>query len=797
MKKNYLLLLLWLVLGHLFAQKVVVSDAHTGRPISNVFVFSQCKSALTDANGVFDITDFCEDSTITFQHASYILQTLQLNHIKADSILHVLLIPDIFNIEEVVVSASKWNEEHREVPLVIDKIMAQKARIYSPQTSADLLSTNSKVFVQKSQLGGGSPMIRGFSANRVLLVVDGVRLNNAIYRGGNLQNVLSIDVNSVDNVEVIFGPGSVMYGSDALGGVMSYSTLHPEFTDSLVKTKTNALMRYSSANNEKTGSVSIKVMSKKWASVTSLSNSYFSDLRMGSVGHPSYDRKYYVLNNDKRDSVFNNNDRNIQLGSAYSQYNILQKIAYKPNENWQFDYNFYYSQSSDVPRYDRLIQIKKDLPKYADWYYGPQKWLMNSLIISNHKHNLMYDELKATLAYQNYQESRHKRKLYKDILNQQLEEVNMASANIDFYKKVGASNTIYYGAEALFNLVSSKANNLNIYDNTQTEAASRYPDGSKYYSASAYLTDKYYMTEKWIVNAGLRINYSSVFSEFSKEFYDFPYENANNQNSALSGNMGLVYLPNLTSKISINLSSGFRAPNVDDLAKVFDSGMGTIVVPNPDLKPEQVYNIDLTFEKHLWKKLHVLINGFYSYLDNAMVVADYNFIGQDSIMYDGEMSKVMAVTNKNFAKIYGAQIGLDWNFYKNFIFKTSANYTKGYDNQGFAIRHVAPFFGSTHIVYDNSKLIVDAYANYNGSIVYEDLAQTERQKTHIYETDKNGHPYAPEWQTFNLKFSYRINAIFSVTAGVENILDVRYRPYSSGIAAPGRNFIISLRLSSF
>ncbi len=797
MKKHYLLLLLWLGLVNVYAQKVIVKDAQTGNSISNVFVFSQCKSALTDIDGTFDITGFCEDSTITFQHASYILQTLKVNNIKSDTTLEVLLIPDIFNIQEVVVAASKWNEEHREVPLVIDKIMAQKARIYSPQTSADLLSANSKVFVQKSQLGGGSPMIRGFSANRVLLVVDGVRLNNAIYRGGNLQNVLSIDVNSVDNVEVIFGPGSVMYGSDALGGVMSYSTLHPEFSDSLVKTKTNAMMRYSSANNEKTGSASLKILSKKWSSVTSLSNSYFGDLRMGSVGHPSYDRQFYVLNNGKQDSVVNNRDRNIQVGSAYSQFNILQKVAYKPNRNWQLDYNFYYSQASDVPRYDRLIQIKNNMPKYANWYYGPQKWLMNSLIVSNHKHNILYDELKATIAYQNYQESRHKRKLNKDILNQQLEEVNMASVNIDLYKRVGCSNTIYYGVEGLFNLVGSNANNLNIYDNTKTDAPSRYPDGSKYYSGSAYLTDKYYISEKWIANAGIRMNYSSVFAEFSKVYHNFPYENANNQNTALSGNMGLVLLPNMTSKISINLSSGFRAPNVDDLAKVFDSGMGTIVVPNPDLKPEQVYNIDLTFEKHLWKKFHILINGFYSYLDKAMVVSDYSFAGQDSIIYDDEMSKVLAVTNKDFAKIYGVQAGVDWRFYKNFIFKTSANYTKGHDSQGYAIRHVAPFFGSTHIIYDNSKLIVDVYSNYNGRIVYDDLAQTERVKTHIYEEDKNGLPYAPEWQTYNLKFSYRINSIFSVTTGIENIFDVRYRPYSSGIAAPGRNFIISLRLSSF
>jgi len=797
MEKNAIILLLLLSFTQVFSQKLLVKDVQTLEPIANVYVFSQCKSALTHSNGMVDLSGFCLDSTITLQHASYIHQTLKLNQIYPDSVIEVLLIPDIYNIEEVIVAASKWNQELREVPMVVDKISTKEARLYSPQTSADLLSVNSKVFVQKSQLGGGSPMIRGFSANRVLLVVDGVRLNNAIYRGGNLQNVLNIDVNTVDNVEVVFGPGSVIYGSDALGGVMSYSTLKTEFSSDSLRVKGSGLMRFSSANQERTGSAVIKLSSKKWASVSSASNSYFNDLRMGSKGHSSYDRSFFVINDGERDTVMANNDKNMQRGSAYSQYNFLQKISFKPNSYWQFDYNFYYSKLSDVPRYDRLIQTKNGQPKYADWHYGPQEWLMNSLNLLHQKQTFFYDKAKLIIAYQNYKESRHKRKLNNSILNRQYEMVDVASANLDFYKKIKANNTIYYGLEGLFNKVTSTANNQDIYTGVQQETATRYPNGSEYSSAALYVTDKDYLTEKLILNAGIRLNYTSVYAKFDTTFYKFPYQNANNLNTALSGSLGLVYLPNLTSKISINLSSGFRAPNVDDLAKVFDSGMGTVVVPNPNLQPEYVYNIDLSYEKRLWEKLHFLINGFYSYLDNAMVISDFTFNSQDSILYDGSMAKVEALTNKDYAHIYGTQISLDWHFYKNMIVETSANYTKGYDNEGLALRHVAPFFGSTHLIFNNSILIIDLYTNYNGEIAYEDLSQTEREKTHIYEQNKDGLPYSPSWQTFNLQLSYRLNSVFYLTAGVENILDTRYRPYSSGIAAPGRNFILSLRISAF
>ena len=92
-----------------------------------------------------------------------------------------------------------------------------------------MLAQTGEVFVQKSQMGGGSPVIRGFEANKVLIVVDGVRLNNAIYRSGHLQNVITLEPSELESAEIVFGPGSVIYGSDALGGVMDFHTREPRF----------------------------------------------------------------------------------------------------------------------------------------------------------------------------------------------------------------------------------------------------------------------------------------------------------------------------------------------------------------------------------------------------------------------------------------------------------------------------------------------------------------------------------------------------------------------------------------
>ena len=151
---------------------------------------------------------------------------------------------DIFDASEVVISASRWDEQARTVSREITKVTPLEIQRRNPPTTADALAQTGVVHVQKSQLGGGSPMLRGFAANAVLMVVDGVRINNAIYRGGNLQNVINVDAASLDGLEVLFGPGSVQYGSDALGGVMNFRTRQPFFADDDKRTRCSVGQRW-------------------------------------------------------------------------------------------------------------------------------------------------------------------------------------------------------------------------------------------------------------------------------------------------------------------------------------------------------------------------------------------------------------------------------------------------------------------------------------------------------------------------------------------------------------------------
>ncbi|MDX1701073.1 MAG: TonB-dependent receptor plug domain-containing protein, partial [Melioribacteraceae bacterium] len=187
---------------------------------------SKSKSIVTDLRGKANLAKFENNETIYFRHLSYqLLKTTKQDILKGTR--RILLHPNTQNLNEIVVSASKFVQSKEEIPQKITSLDSKTIQFTNPQTSADLLENSGNVYIQKSQLGGGSPMIRGFSTNRLLISVDDVRMNNAIFRGGNLQNIISIDPFTVQNTEIILGSGSVIYGSDAIGVVMSFYTQKP------------------------------------------------------------------------------------------------------------------------------------------------------------------------------------------------------------------------------------------------------------------------------------------------------------------------------------------------------------------------------------------------------------------------------------------------------------------------------------------------------------------------------------------------------------------------------------------
>jgi hemoglobin/transferrin/lactoferrin receptor protein len=781
--------------------KITVKDKY-GNPIPEVTVYSDKPyfKSETDQNGIIEIPAI-EFEQIVFYKLDFKTQKISSKDFKNNAFL-ITLNPSVLEIGEMVVSATKWNQSSSELSSKITTIKAKDIALQNPQTAADLLANSGEVFIQKSQQGGGSPMIRGFATNRLLYVVDGVRMNSAIFRAGNIQNVISIDALAIESAEVLFGPGSVIYGSDAIGGVMNFRTLNPKFSKTgKPLTKANALMRYSSANNEKTGHFDVMVGWKKWAILTSVSANDFSDLRMGSHGPDEYLRTFYVQRQDSIDRVVMNSNPLIQNPTAYSQVNLMQKVSYTPNKNWQIDYGFHYSESSEYARYDRLIELTSSgLPRSAVWNYGPQKWMMNNLTINHHKENKIYNEMSIRLAQQYFEESRIDRNFSggnKNRLRTQLEKVDAYSINVDFEKAI-KNHKLYYGIEGVFNKVGSFGTAINIATGDSIPVADRYP-ASTWLSYGAYFTYQANISKLISFQAGVRYNQFQLQSDFTRilEFYPFDFSEAKLNKGATTGSAGIVIRPSEKLKISLVGSTGFRAPNVDDIGKIFDFGPNEVVVPNKDLSAEYAYNGELSISKIFGEWLKLDATGYYTYLDNSMVRRAFQVNGADSILFDDVQSKVYAIQNAAFATVFGFHAGFELRLPSGFSLLSQYNFQNGVeemnDGNDSRSRHAAPAFGVTRLTYTNEKVTLQLYAMYSAGLNFDELNEEEKLKPAIYAIDENGNPYSPAWYTLNLKTIFKLTDNFSVSAGLENILDKRYKTYSSGLVAPGRNFVLSLK----
>lgn len=798
MQKIVFIVVLLIFTGAL-GQEIVILDEEDHQPIPNVIVYNWDKSrtVLSDFDGKCDLSKFDLGERITFTHIGYQNYRSTKSHAVRKGKLYLALIAE--QLDEVVMSISKWEQQKKDIPQKISLMNAKTIEFTASQTSADLLQNSGKVFVQKSQLGGGSPMIRGFATNRLLLSVDGVRMNNAIFRGGNIQNVISIDPFTIKSTEVIFGPGSVIYGSDAIGGVMNFYTNNPQFskTDSLeVFGKSN--YRYSSANNENTVHLDFNLGKREWAFLSSLTYNNFGDLKMGSHGPNSYLRNNYVVTENGQDRLQENDNAKRQVPTGYDQINVMQKVLFRPNSNWNINLSAYYSETSDYSRYDRLIRPSKDGLglRSAEWSYGPQKWFMGNLQFYKNGKGKFYDGLKITTAYQNFVESRKDRDFGDDIRYGTKENVDAISANVDFENKRIGNLRLYYGGEYVFNKIGSAGNEFNIETLATSPSASRYPDNSTWQTLAGYISGELRAKPNFTFLSGLRYSHVWIDAIFDQTFYSFPFNDADLSTGALTGSLGFSWFPKADLQLTFNGSTGFRAPNIDDVGKIFDSEPGSVVVPNPDLEPEYAYNLEVGIQKNFNDRLMLKGASFYTYLVDALVRRDFQFNGNSEIMYNGELHNVQAIQNAAKAYVYGFEFGLDAFLTESLSVNANLTLTEGIEEEQDGTdtpgRHVAPTFGDFHIVWKNQKLKTDLFANFNGEISYRDMAMSEKTKGYIYAVDADGNPHSPSWYTLNFRLQYQLSHALKFTANLENFTDQRYRSYSSGIVAPGINLILGV-----
>jgi len=704
------------------------------------------------------------------------------------------------NMDEVIIYSGKFAERKKNIAQKIEVISARQIAQWNAQNTGDLLINTGNVFVQKSQQGGSSPVIRGFEASRVLLVVDGIRLNNAIYRAGHLQNVITVDQNSLEGLEVIYGPGSTLYGSDALGGVVLMRTKQPKLSlgNELLATG-SAFIRYSSANQEKTAHTDVSVGGRKFAWLQAFNYSDFGDMKMGdnySDKYPNFGRRsQFITRINGIDSVVTNPDDRVQKFSGYRQWDLTQKFLFRQSNRASHSLNLQHSNSTNVPRYDRLQDIRNGALRYAEWFYGPQTRYLGAYEL-NVTELEFFDALRLNVNYQKIEESRHQREYRRyDRLDSRYEKLDVWGFVADA-RKVWTNNELTFGIDGQLNDVTSKGIRKNIQSGAETKLDSRYPNGENnmnYFGLYAQHLLKL-KGGKFIINDGIRLQTVSLKSAIAdNSFFNFPFTEINQENFAVTGNLGAVYLPSGNTLVNLSLSSGFRAPNVDDVARIFESNTASrqLIVPNPEIGPEYTYNVDLGFTQHI-KNIRFEVTGFYTWFRHAISLSPFQFGGEDSITYNGTRVKVFANQNVNKAYVYGLNSNLTIDFLKGFRFYSTINYTYGRLQPNGAtevpLDHIPPVYGKTSLSYTHRLVTAEFYSIYNGWKKIADYNPSGEDNAQYATPDGT-----PSWYTLNLKTTFTPQKNISIQLGVENILDRNYRYFASGFSAPGRNFILALR----
>jgi hemoglobin/transferrin/lactoferrin receptor protein len=734
------------------------------------------------------------------------------------------------DLDEVVISSSGFAERKKNIAQKIEVISAKKIAQSNSQNTGDLLINTGKIFVQKSQQGGSSPVIRGFEASRILIVIDGVRLNNAIYRSGHLQNIITNDQNSLQQVELMYGPSSTIYGSDALGGTIHLITKSPILSSNNKTFSTGtAFTRYSSVNNEKTIHADASIGGRKFAWFQSYNFSDFGDMKMGKNypnNYPNFGRRsQYIGQVNGIDSIMKNTDDRLQKFSGYKQWDIIQKFIFKQNEHVSHTLNLQLSNTNNVPRYDRLQDVKNfggtigNALRYAEWYYGPQKREMAAYELNISKISF-WDELKVNINFQSIDESRQTREYRRlDRFDSQVEKVNVFGTTISGRKKIG-NNEWVLGGDIQLNDVRSTASRTNLTTGAISKLNTRYPDGkNRMNNLGVYAQHTYkFKNQKLVLNDGLRIQSINLQSNVTdNSFFHLPDTAVKQSNIAITGNAGIVFAPNQSTLLSSTISSAFRAPNIDDLSKIFESSTSAkqVVIPNANLKPEYSYNVDLTIRQMISKKISFELTGFYTLFNQAIIKAPFKLNGQDSINYNGVKSQVLASQNVNQANLYGFSLSAIAEIFPGFTFNSSLSATKGfyrtdnltsssvYEKQANGtyslvkrnvsskpLDHIPPMMGKTSFNYMRQKFSTEVYFLYNG---WKHLNQ--------YNADgEDNAQYAtvdgmPSWLTVNWKAAVNCNKNLLIQVGIENIFDRNYRYFASGFSAGGRNMIVALRLN--
>lgn len=646
-----------------------------------------------------------------------------------------------FILNEVIVTTQRSAQAALLVPYSTQSITKAYIQNYQPRTTPEAVMGLNGVFVQKTNHGGGSAFLRGLTGNQTLMLVDGIRLNNATYRYGPNQYLNTIDPYTISKIEVAKGTGSVQYGSDAIGGVLQVFTKDPAFISDTTKWSGSATAKYMTGNMEKTLRAEATYQAQKTAFTIGSSYRNFGDLIGGDTTGK-------------------------QSPSGYKEFALDAKAKFLIKPSVELVLASQFLQQKHVPVYHRIV-----LENYGLNEFEPQQRLLNYARINLNNKQPWLNKIEITGSWQQTIEGRSSRRNGSNTVRNEKDQVNTKGFTVDVNSLISPGWSANTGVELYHDKVSSTRIDVNGQNNVESSLRGLYPNGSTNGNYSFY--SLHHITAgKWLVEGGMRYN------TFTINLTDTSVGKVNLKPSSFVYNTSVSYKIGAKQQLYLSYNTAFRAPNIDDLGT-----LGIVdfryEVPTNNLKPERSINTEAGYkmQSDYWV---ATASVYYMHLSNLIT----------RIRVPGEVINGYPLYRKQNVEegyIKGFEATGGWHPCKNWQTDVSLSYTYGQSlSRNEPIRRIPPVNGR----------ILNTYKKGNGFLSLDVLFAGRQNRLAAADKDDNRIPAGgtPGWSVFNLYAGYQLHMI-AFNASFQNIFNTDYRTHGSGINMVGRSGWLSIRVT--
>lgn len=742
----FLTVLCFWISSFLYAQSIkgIVSDHETNEPIADVHVqlANSHVGTITDKEGKFVLEGFLVDSArIRISAIGY--TTLEQIVSSNNSEVQIHLAPSIILLNNAVTITAQRNERLTfDVPESITSVSRFQIEQQAPRSTPEALMNETGVWIQKTNHGGGSPIIRGLVGNQVLLLIDGIRLNNATYRYGPNQYLSTIDPGLIERIEATRGSGSVLYGSDALGGVVQIISKTPSFSSTGFQVGGMATGKWMSGGMEQSARAEVDLASKQIALLGGFSTRNFGDLLAGGELGKLSPTGYYERSGDA-------------------------KLLVRTGGKGLLSAAFQHLTQHNVPRYDQVTQ-----GGFSSFYFDPQVRQLSYLRWEHSSESPWMQSFKVTGSLNRSIEGINSQKNNSLDSKKQRDEVHTMGLIAEVISHPKSNWHAQSGVEYYFDKVNSEAFVLNSNTNKETSQRGSYADGSTS-SNLAMFTNHQFDLHKFQFSAGTRFNMVAV------SVIDNTFGNQKINPNALVGNAGVMYKLHSKLHAIASINTGFRAPNIDDMSKFGTLEANVFEIPSAQLSPERSFNIESGF-KFSSQKLSWTVTAYQTKLFDLIdrVATTYN----ESDTFEGR--KVYQKQNVGEAVVRGVEADMEATIIQSLSVFGNLTYTHGENvTKQEPMRRIPPLFGRTGF----------RYSHPSGMWIKGEWAMAGAQdrlsagdKSDVRIKIRLVDDVMPPWDIVNVYAGYS-HKYFSVQVYGQNLLNKAYRVYASGVDGYGRS----------